>query len=184
VKITKILCVVGCLALGVVAACHAYDPLVVAPSRCTSCPAAVKPVNDILTKLEALKAKKDAIELEERPLLIALKKEMKGQQTRMAKLGIVPEAPVACYPTLPFSEPLTPPVVTEAPKPYPPLPAGAIKYAPAEGGYYEPLTSYKKVRQYDPETQTYKDVTTPVTTYLYRTKPSVPQAATCPAQCQ
>jgi hypothetical protein len=184
-KITRILCVVGCLALGVVAACHAYPPepdsapcsapCCQPPSCCTSCSAAVKPVNDILTKLEALKAKKDAIELEERPLLVALKKEMKAQQTRMAKLGIAPEA--SC-PTAPFSVFLTPPMMTEAPKPSTPMPAGAIKYAPAAGIYYEPVSTYRKVQRFDPETQTIKEITTPVTTYILR-GPSAPDAAPC-----
>ena len=104
-SIAKVLCVVGCLVLGVAAACHAYEPDVPATPGRASGGKAVNPVNDLLTKLEALKPKKDAIELEERPLLIALKKEMKAQQERMAKLGIVSKALEADYPT-PLAEPV------------------------------------------------------------------------------
>ncbi len=105
---TRIFCGIGGLIalLGISAACQGYQQSAPAPApaysatpppvdpldqkQAVSTPPSAKPigVDDLLDKLEALKAKREAIEREEKATHALLKAKIKVQQERMGKLGV------------------------------------------------------------------------------------------------
>lgn len=113
-------------------------------------------VDEVLDRLEALKAKKDAIESEEKELQAILKLRLEAQMRRVGKVG----EPTTVYPT---------PV---------PVPPSAVR-APSVK-YYEPVTNYQYRTVIDQKTGEKKHVVTPVTTYTLRDGKADPLVAPQP----
>ena len=168
--------------LCVAAACQGYYPCgPVCAETCATKTASVKlaPVNELLDKLEALKAKREAIEQEEKAPRAALMEQLAAQQERLAKLGIVP--------TMPYVIPNSPvPAIVGVP---------ATSHEPVttytETSYYEPVTNARTTRVYDKQTNSFKAYTAyetkyilrktrvPITTYGQRTTEAQPPPPAC-----
>ena len=140
---------------------HAYYPTAPTPevacTRQAAC-ATLAPVNELLDKLEALKAKREAIQREEKAPLAALKEQLARQQERLSKLGIAPAAP--SLPTIYSPPPAT--VESSALRCYEPV----TTYT--ENSYYEPVTNCTTTRVFDKQTNSYKNETACVTSYVLR----------------
>jgi hypothetical protein len=126
-----------------------------APSCCavpgTATPAARHPnVYDLLEKLEALKAKQNALESEVRETRALLNEKFRTLQERMGKVGAGLPTPVA------YEVPL------------------------AGSRYYEPVTTYQTLLVKDPQTGGTRRVVRPVTSYVLREAgvPVAPPATT------
>ena len=118
----------------------------VAAKAAAASPAAKQPnVYDLLEKLEALKAKQDALESEVRETRALLNEKFRTLQERVGKVGVGGPTPV----------------VTGVPV--------------TGQRYYEPVTSYQVVLVKDPQTGETKRVATAVTSYVLREGvPAVP----------
>jgi hypothetical protein len=127
--------------LAAAALCQAYPDGQLDPPIAPSAPAAVLPsqpsstgIDDLIVRLEAIKARKEALEREEKETRALLKEKLKALEDRVEKLGVNDPAP-ACLAPQPAQNPSYAVPVQPAVQPLP-------GYPPAAPG---PTQSYKPV---------------------------------------
>jgi hypothetical protein len=85
-----LICGILIASLAIAAICQGYQAVPGEITTAPGIPAAPAPrsVNEVLDRLEALKARREAIEREEKALVAILRQKLRAQQDRIGKLGI------------------------------------------------------------------------------------------------